>query len=84
MAWLMTIWAKAQVWVLAVLGGITALAGMYFVGRRSGKSEAKADGLQSTIDQVRARDDEISKLDALDDAAIRRRAHDRMREPNDK
>jgi hypothetical protein len=84
MAWLTAIGARVQIWALAVLGGLAALAGMWFVGKRAGKSEAAASGLQSAIDEVRMRDEEVSKLDALDDDAIRRRARERMREPNDK
>ena len=63
------LWSKFKGWISALGFGLAIVAGAFFVGRREGKSDAKADeakALAEARNKARAVEDDVRKSSDTD------------------
>lgn len=80
MIWLQALWARIWPYIAAIGAALAAVVAIRQSGKAAGKAEAHIDQLKADASARRERDEAAATIERLDDAAVRDRARERMRD----
>ncbi|NYT59414.1 hypothetical protein H0A65_10835 [Alcaligenaceae bacterium] len=79
MIWLHALWGRVWPYIALVAAAFAAFFGIRQAGKAAGRAEAKAEQAEATIKGMEDAREARAEIDSLDDAAVRDRARQRMR-----
>lgn len=74
------LWVKVWPYLAAVGAALAAIFAIRQSGKAEGKAEARQEQMESDLEAGRNRNEAISKVDSMDDDAVRELARKRMRD----